>query len=175
MKSHLVSLCATVLSCTVAAADQSATALQLSVHNGQYSHWRWFLYHSAVPPDHYHRYSNAAVEKLPLPTQDSRDIIAAACRALNHVWREGYRYMKAGVMLADFTPSGIAQPGLFDEIQPRKNSEKLMKTLDELNQSGKGKVWFAGRGTAPEWQMKREMLSQCYTTKWRDIPLARLG
>ncbi|EEQ2042721.1 DUF4113 domain-containing protein, partial [Escherichia coli] len=43
------------------------------------------------------------------------------------------------------------------------------------NQSGKGKVWFAGRGTAPEWQMKREMLSQCYTTKWRDIPLARLG
>lgn len=80
-------------------------------------------------------YSNAAVEKLPLPTQDSRDIIAAACRALNHVWREGYRYMKAGVMLADFTPSGIAQPGLFDEIQPRKNSEKLMKTLDELNQS----------------------------------------
>ncbi len=34
-------------------------------------------------------------------------------------------------MLADFTPSGIAQPGLFDEIQPRKNSEKLMKTLDE--------------------------------------------
>ncbi|EPA2020123.1 DUF4113 domain-containing protein, partial [Escherichia coli] len=46
---------------------------------------------------------------------------------------------------------------------------------DELNQSGKGKVWFAGRGTAPEWQMKREMLSQCYTTKWRDIPLARLG
>ena len=120
-------------------------------------------------------YSNAAVEKLSLPTQDSRDIIAAACRALNHVWREGYRYMKAGVMLADFTPSGIAQPGLFDEIQPRKNSEKLMKTLDELNQSGKGKVWFAGRGTAPEWQMKREMLSQCYTTKWRDIPLARLG
>ena len=37
-------------------------------------------------------YSNAAVEKLSLPTQDSRDIIAAACRALNHVWREGYRY-----------------------------------------------------------------------------------
>ncbi|CTA72431.1 Mutagenesis and repair protein [Shigella sonnei] len=117
-------------------------------------------------------YSNAAVEKLPLPTQDSRDIIAAACRALNHVWREGYRYMKAGVMLADFTPSGIAQPGLFDEIQPRKNSEKLMKTLDELNQSGKGKVWFAGRGTAPEWQMKREMLSPSYTTQWTEIPIA---
>ena len=64
-------------------------------------------------------YNNAAVESFHCP-QDSRDIIAAACRALNHVWREGYRYMKAGVMLADFTPSGIAQPGLFDEIQPVK-------------------------------------------------------
>ncbi len=49
-----------------------------------------------------------------------------------------------------------------------------MKTLDELKLSGK-KVWFAGRGTAPEWQMKREMLSQFYTTKGRDIPLGRLG
>ena len=82
--------------------------------------------------------------------------------------------VQAGVMLADFTPSGIAQPGLFDEIQPHKNSEKLMKTLDELNQSGKGKVWFAGRGTAPEWQMKREMLSPAYTTRWTDLPVAQL-
>ena len=54
----------------------------------------------------------------------------------------------------------------------RKNSEKLMKTLDELNQSGKGKVWFAGRGTAPEWQMKQEMLSPSYTTQWTEIPIA---
>ncbi|EMV5758365.1 TPA: DUF4113 domain-containing protein, partial [Escherichia coli] len=53
-----------------------------------------------------------------------------------------------------------------------KNSEKLMKTLDELNQSGKGNVWFAGRGTAPEWQMKREMLSPSYTTQWTEIPIA---
>ncbi len=119
-------------------------------------------------------YSNAAAKSSD-PRQTQLGSLRENAPALNHVWREGYRYMKAGVMLADFTPSGIAQPGLFDEIQPRKKSEKLMKTLDELNQSGKGKVWFAGRGTAPEWQMKREMLSQCYTTKWRDIPLARLG
>ncbi|MFG3962921.1 DUF4113 domain-containing protein, partial [Escherichia coli] len=41
-----------------------------------------------------------------------------------------------------------------------------------MNQSGKGKVWFAGRGTAPEWQMKREMLSPSYTTQWTEIPIA---
>ncbi|EFR18475.1 impB domain protein [Escherichia coli 2362-75] len=48
-------------------------------------------------------------------------------------------------MLADFAPSGIAQPGLFDEIQPRKNSEKLMKTLDELNQSERESVVCGAR------------------------------
>ncbi|MFP1592925.1 DUF4113 domain-containing protein [Escherichia coli] len=91
---------------------------------------------------------------------------------LSHVWREGYRYMKAGVMLADFTPSGIATAGDYLMRSSPKNSEKLMKTLDELNQSGKGKVWFAGRGSAPEWQMKREMLSPSYTTQWTEIPIA---
>ncbi|EJC6266819.1 MULTISPECIES: DUF4113 domain-containing protein, partial [Klebsiella] len=43
------------------------------------------------------------------------------------------------------------------------------------NNSGLGKVWFAGRGMAPEWQMKREMLSPAYTTRWSDIPAAKLA
>ncbi|WP_420878421.1 DUF4113 domain-containing protein [Rahnella perminowiae] len=34
-----------------------------------------------------------------------------------------------------------------------------MHVLDGINNSGLGKVWFAGRGIAPEWQMKRDMLS----------------
>ncbi|WP_224170183.1 DUF4113 domain-containing protein [Escherichia coli] len=45
-----------------------------------------------------------------------------------------------------------------------------MKTLDELNQSGKGKVWFAGRGTAPEWQMKREMFHCPHRTAGTLLP-----
>ncbi|HBV9923752.1 TPA: DUF4113 domain-containing protein [Klebsiella pneumoniae] len=40
--------------------------------------------------------------------------------------------------------------------------------------SGLGKVWFAGRGIAPDWQMKRDLLSPAYTTRWADIPSARL-
>lgn len=47
--------------------------------------------------------------------------------------------------------------------------------LDGINNSGLGKVWFAGRGIAPSWQMKRDMLSPAYTTRWRDIPVARIG
>ncbi|EFB6639293.1 DUF4113 domain-containing protein [Escherichia coli] len=45
-----------------------------------------------------------------------------------------------------------------------------MKVVDSINHSG----WFAGRGIAPEWQIKREMLSPAYTTRWNELPVARL-
>lgn len=119
-------------------------------------------------------YGNVASEKLLLPTRDTRDIISAAVKALDSIWLDGHRYAKAGVMLNDFTPSGVSQLNLFDEDQPRAQSDELMKVLDRINHSGKGKIWFAGRGIAPEWQMKRDMLSPAYTTRWSDIPIALL-
>jgi len=119
-------------------------------------------------------YGNLASEKLHTPTQDTRDIINAAVRALDRIWVDGYRYAKAGCLLNDFTPSGVSQLNLFDIAQPHSNSEQLMKVLDGINHSGLGKVWFSGRGTAREWQMKREMLSPAYTTKWSDIPRASI-
>ncbi|EII3813662.1 Y-family DNA polymerase [Salmonella enterica] len=119
-------------------------------------------------------YGNVASEKLLLPTRDTRDIISAAVKALDSIWLDGHRYAKAGVMLNDFTPSGVSQLNLFDEEQPRAQSDELMKVLDRINHSGKGKIWLAGRGIAPEWQMKRNMLSPAYTTRWSDIPVALL-
>ncbi|EEV7176919.1 Y-family DNA polymerase [Escherichia coli] len=119
-------------------------------------------------------YGNVASEKLMTPTQDTRDIIAAAVKALDRIWVNGHRYAKAGCMLNDFTPTGGSQLNLFDDTQPRSNSNQLMKVVDGINHSGMGKVWFAGRGIAPEWQMKREMLSPAYTTRWNDLPVAMI-
>lgn len=72
-------------------------------------------------------YGNLASEKLLIPTQDTRDIIAAAVRALDRIWVDGHRYAKAGCMLNDFTPTGVSQLNLFDEVQPRERSEQLMQ------------------------------------------------
>jgi DNA polymerase V len=119
-------------------------------------------------------YGNSAGEKLTIPTQDTREIIKAAMRSLDHIWLEGRRYMKAGIMLDDFTPDGVSQLSLFDDNQPKANSEKLMKVLDGINQSGLGNVWFAGQGVNTEWKMKREMLSPAWTTNWKDIPVAKV-
>lgn len=60
-------------------------------------------------------YGKSTSVKLLTPTQDSRDIIAAAIRCLDAAWKEGYRYQKAGVMLGDFYSQGVAQLNLFDD------------------------------------------------------------
>lgn len=115
-------------------------------------------------------YGNSASVKLLTPTQDSRDIIAAATRSLDAIWKDGHRYQKAGVMLGDFFSQGIAQLNLFDDNTPRRGSEKLMEVLDHLNaKEGKGALYFAGQGIQQQWAMKREMLSPRYTTRYEDL------
>ncbi|HBV40018.1 MAG TPA: DNA polymerase V subunit UmuC [Erwinia sp.] len=118
-------------------------------------------------------YSNQVSGRLLLPSNDTRDIIRVAIEALDRIWREGERYIKAGVMLSDFYSEGVAQLDLFAEAQPKANSAALMTAMDTLNQSGKGKVWFAGQGTEKSWSMKREMLSPAWTTRYSDLPTAK--
>ncbi|QRG80926.1 Y-family DNA polymerase [Citrobacter sp. R56] len=119
-------------------------------------------------------YGNNASMKLLTPTQDSRDIISAAIRCLDAIWKDGYRYQKAGVMLGDFFSQGVAQLNLFDDNAPRPGSEKLMEVLDQLNaKDGRGTLYFAGQGIQPQWQMKREMLSPRYTTRYSDLLVVR--
>lgn len=115
-------------------------------------------------------YGNSSSVKLLTPTQDSRDIINAATKCLDAIWKEGHRYQKAGVMLGDFFSQGVAQLNLFDENAPRAGSDKLMEVLDHLNsKDGRSILYFAGQGIQQQWQMKREMLSPRYTTRYSDL------
>jgi len=118
-------------------------------------------------------YGNQATSKLLTPSNDTRDIIRVAMDALERIWVDGHRYMKAGVMLGDFYSQGVAQLSLFDEYRPQANSEALMRVVDGLNQSGKASLFFAGQGIQKSWSMKRDMLSPAYTTRVSDLPLAR--
>lgn len=119
-------------------------------------------------------YENSASVQLLTPTQDSRDIIGAATRCLDAIWRDGYWHQKAGVMLGDFFSQGVAQLNLFDDNPLRHNSSALMKVLDQLNtKEGRGTLYFAGQGIQPQWQMKRDMLSPRYTTRFADLLMVR--
>ncbi|MBD8234891.1 translesion error-prone DNA polymerase V subunit UmuC, partial [Pantoea agglomerans] len=114
------------------------------------------------------QYANTSSNVSEYPTSDTRDIAG-----LDSIWRDGFRYAKAGIMLGDFYQSGIAQLDMFSEQQPRANADALMATLDRINGSGLGKIGFAGQGTDNPWQMKREMLSPRYTTCLAELPVVK--
>lgn len=116
------------------------------------------------------QYSKSASGELLIPSCDTRDFIELANHLLKRIWKDGFRYAKAGVMLSDFYDPGMFQPGLFDDVSTRSNSQQLMSVLDTINQSGAGKVFFAGQGTKKDWSMKREHLSPAYTTRWDQLP-----
>lgn len=99
-----------------------------------------------------------------------RDFIESALRGLEAVWRDGFRYAKAGVMLGDFCQSVVAQFYMFSEQQLRLNADALMAPLAGINRSRKGNVWFAVQGYSDTlWLMKRQMLPPRFTTRLKDI------
>ena len=112
--------------------------------------------------------------KLRVGTQDTRNIIEAAVKSLDTIWRPRFRYAKAGIMLSELRPNGVAQLNLFDDEAPRAGSEVLMSLMDSMNRPGCYSIGFAGKGIDPDWKMKRKMLSKPWTTSWKELPVAKI-
>ncbi len=123
---------------------------------------------------HEPQYHRSLVVPMPEPTADSRVLAAYAIRALKHIYRPGFEYKKAAVMLSELQPEGQRQACLWDDVADeasRERSRKLMGVLDEVNaRFGRGAVQLGALGTKPVWTMKRGRVSPRYTTRWADIP-----
>ncbi|MGE6139855.1 translesion error-prone DNA polymerase V subunit UmuC [Aeromonas rivipollensis] len=119
-------------------------------------------------------YGNQISTRLQTPTSDTRDLLALVEPLLRRIWRDDVRYMKGGVMLADFTQASMQQGDLFADQQQDPRSEALMKVIDQINQGRLGKVYFAARGRdASKWMMKRDQLSPRYTTCISELPAVK--
>lgn len=114
-------------------------------------------------------YSNSAITRSVTPTSDSLQLIAEATRILKTLWRPGYRYAKAGVMLGELSPLEQGQADLFCSPQQVRRTQ-LMQTIDQINSGKHGKVFIGTQGIQRHWTMKRQFLSPAYTTRWGDIP-----
>ncbi len=115
------------------------------------------------------QYYNQTVMQLSVPTNDSTELINVALRGLGSIFKEGYRYKKAGVIVSEIVPERPLQGDLFD-IRNREKYNKVMSVMDSLNDSyGKQKVKIASQGFDRKWKLKNEKLSPCYTTNLSDI------
>lgn len=98
--------------------------------------------------DDLEQYSNGATVKLHVATSDSATITRTALEALDTIFRSGYQYKRAGVMLGDITSDDAVQLDMFDESADRvEKTRKLSKAIDELNTKlGMNSVRLASQG-----------------------------
>ena len=123
------------------------------------------------------QYSRSICVPLRRPTADTGTLVSAALAGLKAIFRPGFNYAKAGVMLIDLQSDTVRQGELNLKSDEAPNHSKLMTTLDGLNQRfGKGTVLMASAGLAGErraWVMKQERRTPAYTTCWEDLAEAR--
>jgi len=111
------------------------------------------------------KYANGALVELPYATNDVRLMTKVAIEAVNRLFRPGYKYSKAEVLLLDLRQPGEFTDDLFAASQPEA-AEKVMGVLDEINEKwGRGTLRSASVPTAPEWAMRRDLMSKSFTTK----------
>ncbi len=111
------------------------------------------------------KYANGVVIDLPYPTDDVRLLTTAAVDALDRVFRPGFSYSKAEVLLLNLCQQGEYTDDLFAISQPT-DATRVMAVLDEINgRWGRGTLRSASVPRNPDWGMRREMMSQSYTTR----------
>ncbi len=112
--------------------------------------------------------------QLPFPVDDTRSILMGANKALNVIFRKGYPYAKAGVLLSQFSHPAFIQKSLFEvtDQQHLKQDGNLMQTIDELNDN-QTQVYYASQYPAGLSSIQKAMVSPKYTTNWWELPTTK--
>jgi DNA polymerase V len=118
-------------------------------------------------------YSNSVTMPLPVATQDTAELIGYALRSIEQIFREGYHYQKAGVILTALVPAHQIQAHLFDQ-HDRERSRRLMTAIDTINREwGSGTICYAAVGLRPGWLMRCARRSPRYTTRWEELAVVK--
>ena len=115
------------------------------------------------------QYANYQTRALPVPTHSTPELVHYARQALRAIYREGYAYKKAGVMVSEIVPASACQQHLFDTVD-RTRQRRAMEVMDQINQRmGRATVNVASVGTKRTGETTRDQLSPHYTSRWEDI------
>lgn len=104
-------------------------------------------------------------------TDDTRVLLASALDGLNQIYRSGFRYKKAGVMLMLLSDKNARQASLFDNPIADQKSARLMSALDLINSDfGRDTLRLATSGVKQRWATRSQNRSPRYTTRWDELP-----
>lgn len=128
-----------------------------------------FAYTNRHREDHVQYYPSKTI-RFSFATADTLEIVKLARTALEEIYKEGYEYKKAGVILTNIIDEGDYMRDLFDPMD-REKQKRISTAIDNINiKNGAGSIQLAALGTDKAvWNLRREYLSKCPTTNIRDI------
>ncbi|MCY4561051.1 MAG: Y-family DNA polymerase [Flavobacteriaceae bacterium] len=114
------------------------------------------------------QYRKNIVVKLPYATNSDITLSRYATTSLKNIYRKGYAYKKAGVIVMGIIPETSQQLNLF--LNEPSTHKLLMRTVDAINHRlGVKKVKLASQDIPKTWPMRQEKLSKRYTTDWNEL------
>ncbi len=118
------------------------------------------------------QYANSFTIPFDHPTAFTPEIVKQALEGLRAMYKDGYRYKKAGIYLTKLSPQSSIQPDLFGEFSLTEHYRKarLMAIVDAINKiHGRDTLVFAIQGITRSWKMRQLKLSGHFTTSWSEI------
>ena len=120
-------------------------------------------------------YSNIKNIDLPVRTNDSIILVKEALIALKHIFKEGYRYQKAGIILSKLKDTNTYKKNLFSKINNEEKRKKLMKAIDYTNiKYGRNVLSIAQAGLKKGWNIKRRYSSKINTACFELLPSVKV-
>ena len=118
------------------------------------------------------QYGQGMTIPLPEATDDTLKLVRVTIWAVKRLYRPGYEYQKAAVMLSELVPRSVLQQDLFNH-DTADSTNARMELLDAVNlRMGKDTLRLASNGTHQGWRMKSGNRSPAYTTNWIELPKA---
>lgn len=119
------------------------------------------------------QYRPYIVVPLVRASDDTIEISRAALAGLRAIYKKGFLYHKAGIVLMEIGPRGVVQSDLF-AAPPDPRRERLMQTMDAITrQFGRGTVRLAAEDMTQRWQMRQDVRSPRYTTRLDELLVVR--
>ncbi len=108
------------------------------------------------------------------PSDNTLTLTSAALKGLKQIYKTGFKYKKAGVILNLLADKPTMQQSLFDDMEVKGKSAGLMKAMDSINSRfGNAAIKTAASGTKQDWKMRSGNRSPNYTTQWDELPVAQ--
>jgi DNA polymerase V len=115
------------------------------------------------------RYFNSHGVNFPTATNYTPELIEYAAGAIERLYKKGFLYAKAGLILGELVPEGRVQGNLFDQAD-RQKSRRLMQAIDAVNlKLPDSPLIWAAEGIDQPWQAKFAKRSKRYTTQWDEL------